>query len=135
MPKHTYEDRSGFMLLDEGDYIVEVTGVEIGFSKAGNEMLTLSCSVEPHGTTVYERLVFTDKALWKVDQVLKGLGVAPEKGTDLDMTEEWCKKNLYWARGWVHLVKEEYEPGKFSNKIAYWDTTKRVEKPTNEKGF
>ncbi len=127
MPKYTYQDRAGFMVVEEGDYLVAVSGYEFKISKAGgHDMIELTCCVEPHGNNVFERLVFTDKALWKIDQVLKALGIAPKKGEDVDFSEDWCKQHLLMKRAWVHLVKDEYEPGKVNNKIAFWITNKPV---------
>ena len=79
--------------LDPGKYIAEIVGWEFGFSSNGNEMLTvvIECCKNQAGTEakgrIYDRLVFTSNAAWKIEQFvecfaasgaeIKALGVGP----------------------------------------------------------
>jgi hypothetical protein len=58
-------------------------------SKAGNSMIELKMRVNDEAT-VYDNLVFTEKAFWKVDQFLRAVGAHPGEGKDIGMTAEEC---------------------------------------------
>ena len=68
---NTYDPngRGEFTPPPEGDYSFVVVGAEERTSKAGNEMLSLTMSFDvdrEKELTVYDQLVFTDKAMWMV---------------------------------------------------------------------
>jgi hypothetical protein len=58
-------------------------------SQAGNSMIELKLRVNDEAT-VYDNLVFTEKAFWKVDQFLRAVGSHPGEGKDIEMTAEEC---------------------------------------------
>ena len=117
MISYTYEDRGAIpALLDEGAYQVEVKSVEFGYSQAGNEKADLQLNVLAHdGKTIYDTLTFTEKAFWRIDQALKSLGIASEKGESVDVSEDL----LIGKKGWVKLIVEEWNDRK-RNKVGEW---------------
>jgi len=125
MPTHKYEGRDNIPVVEAGEYLANVTGFEFKLSKSGNDMLELRLSTEPDGAKLYEYLVFTDSMGWKIDVVLKALGLAPKEGEEIDIDEKFVEDHIMFAQGWVQVVVEEYE-GKKRNKIAQWITNKPV---------
>ena len=117
MISYTYEDRGAIpALLDEGAYQVEVKSVEFGYSQAGNEKADLQLNVLAHdGKTIYDTLPFTEKSFWRIDQALKSLGIASEKGESVDVSEDL----LIGKKGWVKLIVEEWNDRK-RNKVGEW---------------
>jgi hypothetical protein len=68
----------GFDPLPEGSYTCKVTDVEEQTSKAGNEMWAMTWEVqggEYHGRRVWDRLVFSDKAMPRVKLCCHALGI------------------------------------------------------------
>lgn len=119
---HEFKDSSNRMLLEGGDYKATITSVEPCLAKSsGNEMLKLTLEIEPHGVTVYDNLVFSAKAAWRIDTFLKSIGMAPKKGEKIDFNEAFCER-LVGKSGEVTLSVDEYEPGKKSNKVTAWLT-------------
>lgn len=64
---------------EPGTYAFIVGNAEETESRAGNAMIKLQLLVTPDGfdnpVTVYENLVFTDKALWKIEQFCNCVGL------------------------------------------------------------
>jgi hypothetical protein len=104
----------GRAVLPKGEYpftILEINAIEI--SKAGNQVLPLK--LEFTGTagetaTVYEKLVFTQAAKWKIDSFLKctlGGAMTPGKSVNFDDPRfvAWLEKN---GKGRAKLKIETY---------------------------
>ena len=115
MPSYTYnepEDRQ-YEVLEPGEYdfaIAEVFAFET--AKSGNEYLPLKLHIKPHGV-VFDNLVFTDKAKFRIDQLLKSIGKAPSPGTAVDFDDpSW----LVGSKGRVKLRIETFN-GTDRNKV------------------
>ncbi len=84
-----YVDRSGAR-VDPGHYRLRIAYAEVDKSKAGDPMITLNLTVvggEFDGSTIVDRLVLTDKAMFRVVNLLQALGIAtPRKRLQIDPT-------------------------------------------------
>lgn len=114
--KYQYLDRQpAATLLPEGEYHFRVKGGEFQLSKAGNEMLVVELHNEEHNATVWDNLVFTEKALWKVDAFLRCVQAQPDKGEEFEFDNEFVE-SLIGKTGLVKIRIDEYE-GKKKNKV------------------
>ena len=98
-----------------GDYTVEVLEAEESVSKNGNDMIELKLRVQPEGPVLFDALVFTPKAFWKIDAFRAATGetVAPEE--DVVITPG----RLVGRTGRARLGVEEYDQRK-RNKVVAW---------------
>ena len=117
--------------VEAGDYTVEVLGAEESISqKNHNEMIELKLKVEPSGAIVYDNLVFTANAFWKIDAFRAATGelVIPEEDVEI------VADDLIGRRGRARLFIEEHN-GKKRNKVAAWlvPAPKTGASPTNAK--
>lgn len=129
MPKYTYQDRdNNIMSVPEGDYVFGVAAAEMRLSKQGNDMIELRLrllgpfedgKMAEKGPLVYDYLVFGEKSEWKIDVFLKAIQKAPSKGAEVDITDDWLKREVTGALGWAHFSLEEYN-GKKNNKVAFY---------------
>ncbi len=110
--------------VEAGNYAVEVIAAEETVSKHGNEMFELKLRVEPSGAYLYDNLVFTPNAFWKIDAFRAATGdtVTPEEEVELNADD------LVGREGRVRLAVDEYN-GKKRNKVAAW----LVPQPSNPK--
>ena len=102
--------------VEPGDYTVEVVGAEESISqKSHNEKIELKLKVEPSGAILYDNLVFTANAFWKIDAFRAATGetVAPDEDVEI------VADDLIGRKGRVRLVVEEYN-GKKHNKVGAW---------------
>ena len=115
-----FQDRGGFQLLEPGNYIAIVAEAREGTSNAGNPKIDLKLDVG--GVTVFDQLVFTENAGWRIDTFLKACGLAPEKGAYLDLTAKMCEG----AVGRVRIGKKPglKDPSKIYNSVEAWLTDK-----------
>lgn len=78
----------------EGPYNVTITKSNETNSQAGNQMIKLQGEVtesldgtikfdDNQGPLVFENLVFTESAAWKIDQYLAARGIKPEEGEEV----------------------------------------------------
>ena len=75
MPEFVFNDSEPRKVLEPGDYVAQVTGYKFDKSQgSGNLYLALELAIEPSGNKVFDNLVFTEKAWWKIDTCLKSLG-------------------------------------------------------------
>ena len=73
--------------IPTGDYVVEIEKVENRTAKSGNAMLNITFNVmegEHEGRKVFDFYVLTEKALWKLKDLLVAVGVDTEGMVDLD---------------------------------------------------
>ena len=117
--------------VEPGDYTVEVVGAEESISqKSHNEKIELKLKVEPSGAILYDNLVFTANAFWKIDAFRAATGetVAPDEDVEI------VADDLIGRKGRARLVVEEYN-GKKHNKVAAWlvPSPKTGASPTNTK--
>lgn len=117
MPKYKQnEPTAGFSLLEEGDYKVRVENAENEVaSSSGNDMIKLTLAVDGRSNKLFERLVFTEPAFWKIDQVRAGLGFDVQEGEEIDVEAN----DFIGEEGWVHVEHEDYQ-GKPVARITYW---------------
>ena len=72
--------------VEAGDYTIEILGAEESISqKNRNEMIELKLKVEPSGAIVYDNLVFTSSAFWKIDAFRAATGetVTPDEDVEI----------------------------------------------------
>jgi hypothetical protein len=116
MPTYTQSTpTAGYGTLDAGDYKVTVENAEDDMSKAGNDMIKLTLGIHGRNNKLFERLVFTENAYWKIDQVLAALGFDVEDGSDFSVESE----ALIGKTAWVTVDIGEYN-GKPSPEISVW---------------
>lgn len=79
-----------FEPIPADDYVVEIEKVENRTAKSGNEMLSLTFNVmegEYEGRKIFDLYVLTEKALWKLKDLLVAVGVDTEGMVDLDIDD------------------------------------------------
>ena len=66
--------------ITPGKHLIEVEGAELKISQKNSEYIRIKCRVKlrdgSNGSTIYDNMVFTPKAAWKIDQVREALGFA-----------------------------------------------------------
>jgi hypothetical protein len=105
MPKYTYTDSEGITKLEPGEYTFTIDKAEEGISKAGgNPMMKLECSEVTSGARIFDNLVFTEKAAWKIDMLLKSIGYDLQKGQEVELYPEHLIGKRF--RGVVEMEKQ-----------------------------
>lgn len=108
MPHYIYDepDDRNYIVLPPGEYdfvIVEV--YEFETTKSGNEYLPIKLQIQHEDVVVYDNLVFSQKAKFRIDQLLKSIGKAPAPGSAVDFDDpSW----LVGCKGRCRLRVEEY---------------------------
>lgn len=107
------EERKPFTLLPDGEYpwrIEEINQMET--SRAGNPKLPVKFAFTGPGgavATVYEDLVFTEKAAWKINQFLKSAcGGKIDAGREIDFESHDFIKWMAARSGTAVLATETY---------------------------
>ena len=99
--KDDYEELAP-MKVDDGDYPFAIINATETLSKAGNEMINLEIQVDVGAEkpmTVYDRLVFTTKALFRIKDFCDGVGLGEQwEGGMLDA------EDCLGIEGTAHLV-------------------------------
>lgn len=110
------------MLVPPGIYDIEVVSAAEKISKtSGNEMIVLDCQIllpgGKRGPEVSEFLTFTQRSLWKVDQVRAACGMAVVPGEEIDVEP----KHFEGATATVEIGEKPGDKGdvKF-NTIERW---------------
>lgn len=113
MPTFTADSGSG--LLPDGDYMFTVTEASLKRTKNDDEMITVTLEINwgDDSFLIWENLVFTKKAGWKILQFMKSLGHQYLDGEKVDVEAT----DLIGQEGKAAVITEEYE-GKKRNKIA-----------------
>ena len=80
MPTYTQQEPKAAPLTP-GKHKVEIEGAELKISdRTNNEYIRLKCRIKnadgTNGSTIFDNMVFTPKAAWKIDQVREALGFA-----------------------------------------------------------
>ena len=81
--------------MKPGEYPAQIIQVQVKFSKCGNyEQHALRVRVEDaandHWEDLWERLTFSDTAMWKVEQAMSAVGL--DAGVERDiLPEEWLE--------------------------------------------
>jgi len=117
--------------VEAGDYTIEVLGAEESISqKNRNEMIELKLKVEPSGAIVYDNLVFTASAFWKIDAFRAATGETVTPDEDVDIIAD----DLIGRTGRARLIVEEYN-GKKRNKVAAWLVPTAQSSTSEKKGI
>ena len=81
--------QAGLYFVEPGVYKMEVASAADKTSQNGNAMIKLVCKIlMPDGSAgpeVWDHLVFTAKAAWKIDQFLASIGQATVPGEDVEV--------------------------------------------------
>lgn len=116
MPNYTYTDpeESNSGVLEPGEYDFTIDDVlDLKTSQTGNEYLPIKLRIEPDGVFVFDNLVFTDKARFRISQLLKSISKAPAPGTAVNFDDpSW----LIGCKGRVKLKVESFN-GTDRNKV------------------
>jgi hypothetical protein len=89
MPSYKQEEpkKAGTYFVEPGIYRVEVKNAVEKTSQNGNAMIKLVCKIllkdDVEGPEVWDHLVFTAKASWKIDQFLASIGQAVVPGEEV----------------------------------------------------
>jgi hypothetical protein len=136
MPSFTYNDSEARKPFEEpGDYMVTVEDFKFEFARgSGNEILALQLRT-PGGCLVFDNLVFTEKAWWKIDHALKcflpSKGFTPPgKGENVEIDNDWVTEHLLGATGMVTLNKGQSTSGKTRNEVAAYNAPKAGQRHT-----
>ncbi len=109
MPKYEFKDRQAPQgLVPKDRYEFTLVEVEDKLAKtSGNQMfeITLRLDGKGRGVRVKDHLVFTEKAMWKIDTFLKATGQAPEEKGETSVEADM----LYGLRGEADIDIEERE--------------------------
>jgi hypothetical protein len=132
MPSFTYEERQAEPeLIPAGDYIFEVIeavdAISKGAKTAGADVIELKVKIDGNGKTIYEKLIFAESTMFRVDCFVQSTKIAATKGQQLEIIAE----NLIGLRGWCSVKVETYN-GNDRNRIARWLTDKPNENSTQE---
>jgi len=101
--------------VEPGIYPAEIFDARETVSKQGNPMIELFVQIKG-GPLVKEHLVFTPKAVWKVDIVRAAIGEAVIEGETIDITpDRFIGKSATVEVG----IKDGDQGGKF-NEIVQW---------------
>lgn len=108
-------------LLEAGsEHEFEVVDAVQKRSKSGNDMIEVAArAVMEDGTLgrkLYEHLVFTEKAFWKVDLFLAATGLHPGEGNDVELDAQ----DLIGKRFRAVVGVEPDSKGKDQNVIDYY---------------
>ena len=100
-----------------GDYTLNVMDATEETSKSGNDQIKLKLRVVNEdgtlGVSLYEYLVFSEKALFRIDQFLAACGKHPGPGHDFALD---CEEMIGWE--FEATLKVEEHNGNKGNKVA-----------------
>ena len=118
MPEYTQNTSTG-VLPDGSPWDFKVEDATEKESQAGNEMIELQIRIlvpgSDKGPLVYDNLVFTEKAYWKIDAFRECTGEKLVPGQRVVFNADDCIDR----RGRVALKIEVYE-GRSRNKVDYY---------------
>jgi hypothetical protein len=101
--------------IPEGYYVAKVIDIEKQTSQAGNPMWVWTFTTtkgQYQGTELKVWTALTQAALWKLMEVLKALGIKPEKGSINLKKDEIIGRSCY-----INVVDREYQ-GRVTSSIA-----------------
>lgn len=133
------EERAPLTIFPKGDYPFSILEINaFTQSKNGNDMLPVKMEFVSgeDRATVYENLVFTEKAIFKINQFLASINVP--KGTRINFRDPEFIKYLSSKRGRAKLDIEEFTGRDGSTKqknvivaFLYDGTSKREDPPAH----
>tara|TARA_B100001123_G_scaffold228673_1_gene257307 strand:- start:136 stop:576 length:441 start_codon:yes stop_codon:yes gene_type:complete len=99
--------------LEKGEYELRIKDYEFRTSRAGNEIINLMFEEKRTKKYIWDNLVFTPKAQWKIKQFL---GAIEQKvGESANMDENYMN-NIVGEHLWVEVGTDTYE-GKTKNTV------------------
>jgi hypothetical protein len=101
--------------VEAGEYQVEIINAEETVSQRGSDMIELKLRIEPSGAIMFDHLVFTESAFWKIDSFRAATG----ENVTADQEVEIRADDLIGRTARARLVIEEFN-GRKRNKIAAW---------------
>jgi hypothetical protein len=139
MPSFKYDDTPRKPYEEPGEYQVTVESAEWQISRtSGNNMIKMKLRTIPGGAVVFDNLVMTEAALWKVSSAFaafypsKGLP-AFKKDDDIDyeLRQDWLDDHLVGATGWALLSKGTSTNGRVRNEVEAYLLPKKGDKPVS----
>jgi hypothetical protein len=117
--------------VSPGEYEVRVIDAIETISKgSGQEMIKLMLEVEGRGVRLYDYLIASASAAWKIDAFRRATGEDVSEGEEVHLTAQ----DLIGRQGRARLKVEEFQ-GRLSNKVDAWlAPAKRPEKPAEPDG-
>jgi hypothetical protein len=126
MPVFQDTPARSFELPPEGDQILRVVNFEIGISTGaktrGSDQYTVEFCSEANGASFEVRLQNHASTWWKVDNWLKGSGVALTKGQAFEFRQDLAEKNgVTWVNpiGLRCHAKVVHRPGTRDPKVKF----------------
>jgi hypothetical protein len=90
-----------YSLVPKGVYAGEAVHAKSDQSKAGNPMIVLTIRVLPTKSIVWDRLVLTDRAKWRIARFCHACNISrPENSDDsvyLTLTPEFCQNRTFYC--------------------------------------
>jgi hypothetical protein len=131
MPKYTVGPKEQDV-PPEGDYDFIVDDATEKESRQANAMIELQLVIEHNGsrTRVFDYLVFTPRAFWKIDHFLSATGEKLVEGQEFTLEAEDC----IGRKGRCHLIVDNYQ-GEARNKVDdyLWPVTSPAKPATLSK--
>lgn len=134
---YTYNDSEGApSLVEPGTYAVKAVKFETGFTSNNNDKITLHIQIK-EGPIAYENIIFTEKAMWKMDIILKAFSASkklplPSAGKSVKIDDEFMLKYIIGGIAKAEIVVHEYN-GKKSNRVSNWIVPSELPAPIVEK--
>lgn len=130
---YTFNNSDGApSLVEPGEYFVKAIKYETGFTSNNNDKITIHLQIK-EGPIAYENVIFTEKAMWKMDLILKAFTISkklplPAEGSAVKIDEDFMKKYIIGGYASAMIEVHEYN-GKKSNRVASWVIPKELPKP------
>lgn len=121
--KLDFSNVESYTRCEEGQHTAKITEVQESTTQAGDDMLTMVFEVirgDSKGAKVFDNFVLTDKALWKLKQLLQVLGVKCDGKIALDLDK------LVGKICDIAVYHEEYN-GKMKARIDEYIAIKRAD--------
>jgi len=130
---YTYNNSEGApSLVEPGEYYVKAVKYETGFTTNNNDKITIHLQIK-EGPITYENIVFTEKAMWKMDLVLKAFTISkklplPAEGQNVKIDEDFMKKYIIGGYAKAMIELHEYN-GKKTNRVSKWVVPTELPEP------
>lgn len=110
-------ERLPFEPLKAGKYNMEIVGTEFGTNDKGNEYMEVSLRDVDSNRRVWEKVYFTEKAIFKVRSLLSAVGIDTQPGAEFDLNPQTAGEVLDGTTVGAEVTINEYN-GKKSNRVA-----------------
>jgi hypothetical protein len=127
MPSFTATGKTGGGgRIEPGIYKFGVLEAVEKLSTNGNEMIVLKLETAD-GDVIQDKLVFTEKALWKIESFLASAGKKPEKGQNISLSTRDCLEFEVWAK--IRPQKDKPEYNEVDRYLTHEEALKLRSKP------